>query len=69
MFKVTMYITGVLIILSTLFVKQHVILDAVGGGALAYLVYVLYYKSEGERFRLWIKKLFSSLMMKKKLEI
>ncbi len=69
MFKVTMDITGILIILSTLFVKQHVVLDAVGGSALAYLVYVLYYKKEGERFRLWIKKLFSSLMMKKRLEI
>ena len=68
-FKGAIYITGILIILSTLFVKQHVVLDAVGGSALAYLVYMLYYKSEGERFRLWIKKLFSSLMMKKRLEI
>ncbi|WP_426348449.1 phosphatase PAP2 family protein [Alloiococcus sp. CFN-8] len=69
LFKITMYITGILIILSTLFVKQHVILDAVGGSALAYLAYVLYYKREGERVRIWIKKLFSSLTMKKKLEI
>lgn len=68
-FTGAVYISGILIILSTLFVKQHVVLDAVGGSALAYLVYLLYYKREGERFRLWIKKLFSSLMMKKRLEI
>ncbi len=68
-FAGALYISGVLIILSTLFVKQHVVLDAVGGSALAYLMYMLYYKSEGERFRLWIKKLFSSLMMKRRLEI
>lgn len=69
LFRHSLNILGILIILSTLFVKQHVVLDGVGGAALAFLMYRLMYKPEGEKLLQWIKKKYSSLMMKKKLEI
>ncbi len=68
-FRYPLNLLGILIILSTLFVKQHVVLDGVAGTALAFLLYRLMYKQEGEKLLQWIKKKYSSLMMKKKLEI
>lgn len=61
-------LTAVLIIISTLFVKQHVVLDVVSGIIYADLIFRLVYAFGGRVF-CWIKKQFLLLMMKKKLEI
>lgn len=62
-------IIGVLIILSTLFVKQHVVMDVVGGIALSTAMYYAVRRIEEEKIVGWIKKLYSSWTMRKKLGI
>jgi membrane-associated phospholipid phosphatase len=60
---------ALLIILSTLFVKQHVIMDVVFGIVFADVVYKAVDKFSLERCLLWIKKPSWWWMTKKKLEI
>ncbi|MDF2986258.1 MAG: superfamily protein [Eubacterium sp.] len=62
-------ITGisVSIILSTLFIKQHVILDAIAAILLGRLVFNFVYKIDMERMGKWFRKQYLSLTMKKKL--
>ncbi|WP_040210322.1 phosphatase PAP2 family protein [Clostridium polynesiense] len=67
LFRNSLNVLGILIILSTLFVKQHVFMDAIGGITAAYLVYRLMYKPEGEKILKWIRKQYSLWMMKRKL--
>lgn len=62
-------ILGVLIILSTIFVKQHVILDVVGGMVLSITVHYMVRKIEEEKVVAWIKRLYSLWTMRKRLEI
>jgi membrane-associated phospholipid phosphatase len=59
--------TAIIIIISTLFVKQHVILDAVSGIIYADIIFRLVNIYSGRVFA-WIKKQFLLLTMKKKLE-
>ncbi|MCY6959094.1 phosphatase PAP2 family protein [Clostridium brassicae] len=65
---ITVNIAGILIILSTLFIKQHVIMDVIFaivlGGIILKTVNVVF----DEGVEVWLKKLFLSLTMKKKLE-
>lgn len=61
-------VISVIIIISTLFTKQHVVLDAVGGIFIADIVFRLVWRIDRERVLLWIKKQYSLLMMRKKLE-
>jgi membrane-associated phospholipid phosphatase len=58
-----------LIILSTLFVKQHVILDALSAILLGDIVFNLVYKFDKERALVWINRAYSLLIMRKRLEI
>jgi hypothetical protein len=62
------WLSAVAIIMSTLFVKQHVILDAVSGIVYADVIFRIVNAYSGRVFA-WIKKQFLLLMMKKKLEI
>jgi hypothetical protein len=62
------YTTAIIIIISTFFVKQHVILDAASGIVYADFIFRMV-QSYGGRVFSWIKKQFLLLMMKKKLEI
>jgi hypothetical protein len=62
------HISGTTIIISTLFVKQHVILDIAGAVILGDITLYISRFIDEERIIGWIKKLYSSLMMKKKLE-
>lgn len=57
------------IIVSTLFVKQHVILDALSAIILGDVIFKIVNSFKGERLLSWIEKQYLSLMMKKKLEI
>jgi membrane-associated phospholipid phosphatase len=50
--RVTVIILSILICLSTLFIKQHSVLDLFGGIALYIPVYRLVYK-RGRRWKLW----------------
>lgn len=59
--KSTAILIGVAVILSTQFIKQHVLIDMVFAMLLANYIYMEEY--------LWIGKVFSSLMMKRKSEI
>lgn len=59
--------TAITIILSTQFIKQHVLLDAISGIILADIVFNLIYKFDREKILSWKKKLCSLLTMKKKL--
>lgn len=65
--KALVIIFAVAIILSTQFIKQHVILDVLSGILLGSLVYKISYLVDWEDL-LWQKKPFSWLMMKRKLE-
>jgi membrane-associated phospholipid phosphatase len=66
--KSLVYFMGNLIIISTLFVKQHVVADIIGAIILVEIIdYTLSYISKRSGL-LWIKKPYSSLMTKKKLE-
>lgn len=62
-------ITGisVSIILSTFFIKQHVILDAIAAILLGRAVFNLVYKIDIERIAKWFRKQYSLLTMKRKL--
>jgi hypothetical protein len=62
------WLSAIIIIISTLFVKQHVILDAVLGVIYADIIFRVVYAYGGRVFS-WIKKQFLLLTMKKKLEI
>lgn len=57
------------IILSTLFIKQHVVLDVFGAMFIGGIIFKLVKRIELERVLAWIRKQYSLLMMKKKLEI
>lgn len=59
--KLIAILIGVSVILSTQFIKQHVLIDMVFAMLLANYIYMEEY--------LWIGKVFSSLMMKRKSEI
>jgi membrane-associated phospholipid phosphatase len=63
------YPFAILIILSTLFVKQHVFLDVIGAILLGDIIYDFVTIMEGEGGRLWKEKLYLWWTMKKKLEI
>ncbi len=65
----TVIITGVAvcIILSTLFVKQHVTLDVVAAILLGRAIFKLVYDFDFERVKGWFRKRYSLLMMKRKL--
>jgi membrane-associated phospholipid phosphatase len=62
------WVTAVMIIISTLFVKQHVVFDVASGIVYADLIFRVV-QAYGGRVFSWIKKQFLLLMMKKKLEI
>jgi len=63
------YIIGSLIILSTLFVKQHVVYDGIVAIILVEFIYKLVDKFSYERYLTWTRKPSWSLTTKKKLEI
>jgi membrane-associated phospholipid phosphatase len=63
------YPLAILIILSTLFVKQHVFLDVIIAILLGDIIYDFVTIMEGEGGRLWKGKLYLWWTMKKKLEI
>lgn len=67
--KITWPIIGMAIIASTLYVKQHVVMDVFGGILLSLIMFYAFRKVEEEKLISWIKKLYSLLTMKKKLEI
>lgn len=58
---------AITIILSTQFIKQHVLLDAISGIILANIVFNLVNKLDGEKILLWRKKLSLLLTMNGKL--
>ena len=60
---------GTLIIMSTQFVKQHVILDLIFAILLGNIVFNIVNNFSRESFTEWKKRIFSLLMMKKKSEI
>ncbi|MCM0648362.1 phosphatase PAP2 family protein [Clostridium swellfunianum] len=62
------WITSFMIIISTVFIKQHVVFDVIGGIVYADVIFRVVELYGGRVFS-WIKKQFLSLMMKKKLEI
>lgn len=62
------YGSAVLIILSTLFIKQHVVLDAISAILLGGVMFELVSKFYGERMPKWVRKPFSLLTMRRKLE-
>lgn len=67
--KILVFCVASAIILSTLFIKQHVILDAFSAMFISGIVFNFVKKIDLERILGWIKKQYSLLMMKKKLEI
>lgn len=60
---------SVSIILSTLFVKQHVVLDALSAVLLGDIVFKIVCNFNMEKAIVWIKRMYSLLMVKRKLEI
>lgn len=66
--SVSVNIMGVLIILSTQFVKQHVVLDMVSAIIMNEIIFRIVTEIGEEGVKVWVKKIFSLLMMKKKLE-
>jgi hypothetical protein len=62
-------IIGILIILSTQFIKQHVILDIVSSIILVEIVFNIVYRLKESYIPQWIKNLFSQLTKKEELEI
>lgn len=68
-FKIVIQIVGISIILSTLFVKQHAIMDAVAGSILALSVFSFINIMEEVGVRYWRRKQYLSLTTKKKYEI
>lgn len=67
--KLLLCFIGTLIILSTLFVKQHVLLDILCAILLVEVVQKPIFKFDWERFITWKKRQFLLWMMKKKFEI
>lgn len=67
-FKRYANIVGVLIILSTIFIKQHVIMDVIFAILLGEIILTIVSGVFSEGVDVWLKKLYSSLMMRKKLE-
>lgn len=63
------YITAILIILATQFIKQHVILDLFSAIVLGGLVFDLVFYVNMEGVRAWLKEPYLWLMMKKRSEI
>ncbi|NMM65560.1 inositol phosphorylceramide synthase [Clostridium sp. P21] len=57
--KASVWLVGLSIILSTQFIKQHVILDLVSGILLAEIIYKIVDIINSEMCPLWIKKLYS----------
>lgn len=67
--KTVVFSIGLTIILSTLFVKQHVILDILGAVMLGEITfYIAKYFTE-ESFVLWVKNQYASGKLKKKVEV
>lgn len=66
--KGTMFLVGSTIIISTLLIKQHFIADIFGAILLSEIIYSCITLIIEERSILWIRRQYSSLMMKKKLE-
>lgn len=67
--KLGVHLVGISIILSTVFIKQHVILDVIASILLVEILYraVHYFAEEG--IRKWVSRQSSSLMTKKRYEI
>ncbi|MCY6369126.1 phosphatase PAP2 family protein [Clostridium ganghwense] len=61
-------IIGILIILSTLFIKQHVVLDVIFAIVLGEIIVRVVSVMRMDDVDTWIKKQFSTLIMKNKLE-
>lgn len=66
---ILVYITAILIILATQFVKQHVILDLLSAIVLGGLIFDLVFYVNMEGLRAWLKEPYLWLMMKKRSEI
>lgn len=69
--KLIVYIvwfSSIMIIISTLFVKQHVVLDVVSGIVYADLIFRVSHAYSGKVY-IWIKKQIALLTMKNKLEL
>jgi membrane-associated phospholipid phosphatase len=66
------YTISVLIMLSTMFIKQHVLLDVLSGLFVAGFAYGIVFTASdfinGEKILKWLKKRYSSSMMRRKLE-
>lgn len=67
--RIIVFCVATSIILSTLFIKQHVVLDAFSAMFISGIIFNLVKRIDLERILGWIKKQYSLLMMKKKLEI
>jgi membrane-associated phospholipid phosphatase len=67
--RVIVYCGAITIIFATLFVKQHVVLDIASAVVLGDLLFYATKFIDEEMITAWIKKLYSLLTMKKKLEI
>lgn len=67
--KIAISTIGITIIASTLFVKQHVMLDIIGGSALSVVTSFMVRRIEAEKFVAWIKKIHSEWTIKKKLQV
>lgn len=59
---------GILIILSTLFIKQHVILDAVAAMVLGDIIYKVVCYYDRERVLLWLKGLYPNTSLSKSVQ-
>jgi hypothetical protein len=66
--RLIVFLISTIIILSTLFIKQHVILDAFSAMFIGGITFNLVKRIDLERTLAWIKKQYSLLTMKKKLE-
>lgn len=65
---VVVNIIGILIILSTQFVKQHVVLDMISAIIMNEIIFRIVTQIGKEGINVWVKKIFSLLTMKKRLE-
>jgi membrane-associated phospholipid phosphatase len=69
LFKAWAYVMSILIMISTLLIKQHVILDLICGILLCDVVFKIIFSFSWERFTKWKRKQSLLWTMKKKLEI
>jgi membrane-associated phospholipid phosphatase len=67
--KISVFFIGNIIIISTLFVKQHVILDIIGGIALGEITFYIAGCFSEKKIILWVKKQYTSRIFKKKFEV